>query len=344
MYSPTFPRLLGAVAIAAAFSLSPLAVPPAAAAMDVPKLAITPVDQKGPFFDLTATPGENRQLIVEIGNVGREQVSARTYAADVYTINNGGFGARLHDEPVTGDARWLEYPPGVVELLPGRALRRTFTLRVPGDARPGEHIASLVVENADPIQGSGSVTLNQVLRQAVAVVVTVPGPKTARLTIGPVRHGVSANHSVISIAVANEGNTRLRPVGEIVVRTTGGAVVSRTPITMDSFYAGTQAVVEARQRAILDAGRYRIDAILDYGEGLRAEVRGLEIDVPAIEAERVIGPPDEQSASPPQGFRAGWPILVVGFGLVVSGAVGAVVVSSALRRRRSTAAPETNRS
>ena len=78
---------------------------PALAGGEQIRLALLPVGQRGSFFDLVMLPGDSRTLAVDISNDGAAALAARTYAADVYTIINGGFGGRLHDEPETGTTR-----------------------------------------------------------------------------------------------------------------------------------------------------------------------------------------------------------------------------------------------
>src|ERR1700690_1660020 len=86
------------------------------------KLALLPVGQAGSFFDLTMAPGETRTFAVEIANDGDAALAARSYAADVYTIINGGFGARLRDAPRTGATNWLDYSTTVEDLQPGQGI------------------------------------------------------------------------------------------------------------------------------------------------------------------------------------------------------------------------------
>lgn len=49
-------------------------------------------------------------------------------------------------------------------------------LTMPRDASSGEHITVLVIENENGVKGSGSVAVDQVVRQAIGVVITVSGP------------------------------------------------------------------------------------------------------------------------------------------------------------------------
>jgi hypothetical protein len=199
------------------------------------KLALTPVGQPGSFFDLTMRPGETRRLEVDIANDGEAAIAGRTYSTDVYTIINGGFGGRLRDEPQTRATKWLDYPTEVLDILVGERVRRSFTVAVPADAGPGEYITSLVLENDEPITDDGAVALNQIVRQAVAVVVTIPGQRSPALVIGEATHKTVAGRSVVAIAVENPGNVRLKPIVAFTLFDAAGDRVSQADVQMDTF-------------------------------------------------------------------------------------------------------------
>lgn len=267
----------------AVFLLVAVAAPgPALAEGGNVRLSLTPVGQAGSFFDLTMVPGEIRSLEIDIGNGGAAELVARTYAADVYTIINGGFGARLRDDPQTDTTRWLSYPTQVLRLAAGAGLRRTFAVVVPTDAAPGEYITSLVLENDQPIRSSGAVGLNQVVRQAVAVVVTVPGPRSPGMAIGRASHKVVAGRSVVSIGVENTGNVRLKPLVTFALVDTTGTEISHSTMRMDTFYAHTRTFIETQLAELLLPGTYTVRLTLtDGAEGMRAESGAITLVVEA---------------------------------------------------------------
>ena len=306
-----------------------------------PKLGIKPVGQTGSFFDLTMAPGERRDLAVELTNHGEAAVAARTYRADVYTIINGGFGARLRPDPDTGPTLWLDYPEDVLQLAAGTTVKRTFSLTVPRDAKPGEHITGLVIENDSPVRGSGSVAVDQVVRQAIAVVVTVPGPPRPALEIKEAKHALAAGASVVAVEVANTGNVRLRPTGEVVVTDSGGREISRTKVNMESFYAGTTTSVEASQQRLLEPGRYSVRVTLDY-QGGRAEAGALALTVPVVE-ELAVRPPEGAADAQGTPTKGGggiptWALVGAAVGLLVLGTLVGTALPAVLRRRRAASA------
>lgn len=298
------------------------------------ELALLPVGQAGSYFDLTMQPGETRSLEVEISNNGAGGILARTYAADVYTIVNGGFGGRLRNEPSTGTTRWLDYESDLFDLAAGERSYRSFSVTVPLDTGPGEYITSLVLENEQPFEMVGMVGADQVVRQAVGVLVTIPGERSPRLEIGLASHAVVAGRSILSVAVENSGNVRLQPLVDLTLLDGDGDQVSRASVQMDSFYAATDTFVEVPLATLLLPGEYSIEFVIeDASQGSRASgTIPLTVDAPAA------APPD-QGVVPgltDVSQDAGFPLHLVA-ALAAAVALGAVLAWFLLPRRRARA-------
>lgn len=266
-------RLALVVVAGLAFSL---ALPGASRAQQGPvNLALLPVGQPGSFFDLKMAPGQTRSFAVDIANNGAAEVVTRTYAADVYTIINGGFGARLRDQPETGMTGWLTYQPRVQTLAAGQIVRRTFEVHVPTGAAPGEYITSLVLENDEPIGVQGAVDVNQFIRQAIAVVVTVPGARRPALAIGDASLATVDGQSVVSVAVANTGNIRLSPDVDFTLLDGSARSVARSTFQMGTFYAHTNTFIEVPVGFLLPPGTFVAQLILQDPTGdIRVEQDG----------------------------------------------------------------------
>ncbi|HMQ32719.1 MAG TPA: hypothetical protein PKD53_18450, partial [Chloroflexaceae bacterium] len=171
------------------------------------------------YFELALEPGSTHELTVEIGNYGAEPAEAHTYAAGVYSLINGGMGVDLAGEAITGATTWLSYAPETFILAGQQAVHRTFTVTVPADAPPGEYLTSIVVEgNPTLASGSGGAVINQVVRKAIAVSISIAGPRRSALEIGAATHHVVASKSVVRIELLNRGNVRVGPEGRFALR------------------------------------------------------------------------------------------------------------------------------
>jgi hypothetical protein len=271
-----FSRLL--VALAMALGLVAATFGPASATEAPVRLGLRPVGHDGTFFDLTLRPGERRELQVELGNSGPEPLEVRTYAADVYTIVNGGLGAELHDQAAGPVTAWLDYPSQRLDLPAGRGVIRKVIVEVPYDTEPGEYVTSLAIENAEPVAGGGSVAINQVNRVVIAVAITVPGPRRPALEIEDGGHRLVNGTSVLTFSLANSGNVHLRPRGEFSLRDGDGELISRAAVEMDTVFAGTTAALELPLANVLEPGAYCAALTLgDDDEGAAAAVDCLSL-------------------------------------------------------------------
>lgn len=243
----------------------------------MPKLGIAPVDVPGPYFDITMEPGERRELTVLLTNGGAKAVRAQTYAADVYSILNGGFGAELVDEPASGVTKWLDYKTDTFDFAPGTTMDRTFTVTVPDKTKPGEYITSLAIQNADPIKGGqGSIGINQIVRQMIAVVITVPGPQKPKFKITGATYEVLPSYARVLVGIDNTGNVRLKPAGDVVIRDRSGTEITRSTIAMDSVYARTDTSIEVILLQPMQPGDYSVSVTL------KDETYDLSVEAPAL--------------------------------------------------------------
>lgn len=270
-----------------------------AAAQTPAKLGITPVDQPGAFFDLAMSPGESRELSVELGNFGDLAVEAVTFSADAYTIANGGFGARLRGEPRTGTTLWVTYPEKILEIPARSGLNTTFRLSVPSDASSGQHITSLVIQNLEPIRGSGQIAINQINRQAIAILITLPGPLSAEMTFGEAHHKLVNSKSVVYVDVTNPGSVLVKPEGDWVLEDSATAEIARTKVGMDSFYARTSTIIEVPLDASLKPGKYWVSM------GLQDSAKSLKVSsgrIPLVIGEEETAPEGVNGSSQGSSF------------------------------------------
>ncbi len=252
------------------------ATPTAAA----PAFVIEPVGQDGTYLVLEASAGSETTLTVALGNAGDADVPARTYAADAFSLVNGGFGVRAEAEPTTGTTTWLGYEAETLDLVAGKQIERSFAVTIPAETTPGQYITGLVLQTAEPIAVGDSAMLRQNIVKAIAVVITVPGPIEPSLTNGAASLKQTTVSNSLVVEVANTGNILLKPAGTVTMTTTAGEPVLTAPVAMGPVYAGTTTSVELPVPTIVPAGNYRVTVVLTDAEtGAAANAADLRLAV-----------------------------------------------------------------
>jgi hypothetical protein len=326
-------RLLAGAAVALVLLAAPTAA--YAAGPAVLPISIAPVGTANSYFIVTMRPGESRQLTVQFTGNGSSAGTAFTYAADVYTVVDGGLGVRLRNQPTTGVTKWVAYQAETVTLARGSTERRTFTVSVPKGASPGEHITSLVVESRIPAATGGQITLNQVVREALPIVIDVPGPTVAGVAIGTASEATVSGRSVVSIGVTNAGNVRIHLSGQLIVTANGHQKVAAVALTMGTVFPGDSTVVEAVLPLVLRPGQYTVSVRLaDPALGVSASRTDLRLALQGVPSRALVT--SSPAVTGIAGGRPGQGLSAMSVGALIAGGVlvGAATASLAGGRRR----------
>ncbi|NKZ09341.1 DUF916 domain-containing protein, partial [Actinomadura latina] len=193
-----------------------------------------------PFFAFEAPPGQTVRDVVRITNLTARPITFRVYGADAYnTPRDAGFALRTAEERPRDVGAWISLKSSSVKLPAGTAKELPFTLKIPGNATPGEHIGGIVALNTaiESVQENGGARVG--VRRAVGarVYLRVAGPLTPGLRADGVRvHRrdpaipfVQHGRGSIRYTVVNTGNQRISPTAR--VRATGafGREIERWP-------------------------------------------------------------------------------------------------------------------
>jgi hypothetical protein len=243
----------------AAAQSTPAATPPPDTG---PRFVLRPAaDVDGSYFTVEAEAGSTQTLKVVLGNADDEPLTLRTFAADAFTLVNGGFGVQEEDVEPVDTATWLDYEGETVMLEPGKGMERAFTLTVPADAAPGQYIAGIVLQTAEPIEIEGSAIFDQIIRKSIAVFITVPGGTTPAFELGTPEVQSSIAGQRLVVPVRNAGNVLLKPAGELTLTDGTGKEALRQQLAMGSVYAGMETTLEVPLPPALAEGDY--DVTLD---------------------------------------------------------------------------------
>jgi hypothetical protein len=181
---------------------------------DIPSVGVQPTapatpndPSHGQWFVFAAGPGETVQSAARIGNPAKVAQTVKLYLADLVFGKDGT--PSIPDSAPTDVGKWGSFAKPNLTIGPGEFINAAFSLTVPPNADPGDHVGVVVAESAP--QGTGTVKV--IKRLATRLYVTVPGDATKSLSITSV---TSKLHStfwprslVVKSLVSNTGRVRL---------------------------------------------------------------------------------------------------------------------------------------
>ncbi|MFA1547889.1 DUF916 domain-containing protein [Actinomadura chokoriensis] len=295
------PRHRIAAAAAAAVLAAGAAAPGGAAAAAEPApvpatgngaWSVGPANRSGalaarPSFSFEAPPGKTVRDVVRITNLTARPITFRLYGTDAYnTPRDAGFALRTAEETPRDVGAWISLKSGSPTIPPRSAKEIPFTLKIPANATPGEHIGGVVALNTaiESVQESGGARVG--VRRAVGarVYLRVAGPLTPGLradglgvnrsdpTIPFVQHG----RGTIRYTVVNTGNQRMSPT--VRVRATGafGREIKRWPDRrLPEILPGerTEITLPWKGTPALDTVTVRVEMVAAGGIDVRAQTR-----------------------------------------------------------------------
>lgn len=239
--------MLGAIAPVTAASQTPSAEGTPAPEVDSgPKFILRPIDgQDGGFFTVQAKPGTTTDLTAVLGNAGTQPIDLRTFSSDAVNLVNGGFGIKEEEDTRTGPTTWIDWEAETFSFEPGEGIERTFSVTIPEDTPPGQYIAGISLQTAEPIEIQGSTMFNQIIRKAVAVFIVVEGDTTASFELGEPEIVTTTGGSRLEVPVTNSGDVLVKPAGAVTLTTADGREVFSADIAMGSVYANLEGTLLA---------------------------------------------------------------------------------------------------
>ncbi|GIH02423.1 hypothetical protein Rhe02_04900 [Rhizocola hellebori] len=175
----------------------------------------TPPADPGPaprrYFFLESPAGQAIVDSVRISNLSDRELSFKVYPADAYnTERDGGFGLRTADERQTGIGAWTTAPVSNLVVRARTQVDIPFTINIPANATPGDHVGGLVaVESTPSSQTSQGGSTVAVLRAVGArIYLRVAGLAAPSLAIQDLDLG---RRGTLAYTLANTGNVHLAP-------------------------------------------------------------------------------------------------------------------------------------
>ena len=218
-------RPLPAALLALALAVTPVltgalgAMPSAPASADEITWSVEPAptpEGQRRMFEYSVDPGTQIVDSVVITNHGATAADFVVYATDaINEYDTGAFGLLASDEEPVDAGAWIETADEAITLAPGTEATVPFTMLVPSDASPGDHVAGIVAAVLTKGEQDGAaVTLEQ--RVGSRVYLTVSGIPEASVEVGGATTAFNASFNPFapgdldfSYTVTNTGNVRV---------------------------------------------------------------------------------------------------------------------------------------
>jgi hypothetical protein len=260
----------------AAFTLKPVNVD-----------AAQPLSQA--YFIFDAQPGATVQNQVRVGNTGAAAGTVKLYAVDATTGQNSGTSFQSNQDPRQDTGSWTTLDEAALTLQPGETRDVPFSVTIPSNARPGQHVGGIVAENTALTKPTspGALQVSVQNLSIVAVQVNLPGTVVEQVDATAIAATGSAGSQALVLNLKNSGTTLIKPVGTLVVTDAKGAQLQNLPLKLDTFLPETAIAYPVLvETTALGVGTYQATLDLTYGSAGHTHVT-LPFTISAAEAAKV---------------------------------------------------------
>lgn len=254
------------VAVAALLVVGPIAVAAPAHAADTIGISARPADAQGEpdgrtRFSYKVDPGQSLHDTFLVANTGTTAQDFTVVGTDAFNDDDGEFALLATADQPTAIGAWVTFENGAnriqFTLQPGESRVLPFTLALPAEATPGDHVGGLVASVVTPGE---QVDLDR--RVATRVYARVSGQLQPRLAIS----GLDASYDgdwwnlltgtvTVRYTVDNPGNIALAGNVSAGVNTWFGIPVSATQTgTIEEVLPGGSASYEFEVPAVAQWG------------------------------------------------------------------------------------------
>ena len=165
------------------------------------------------YFKPVIAPGGTFSDAVTVTNSSDAPMTLFVTPVDGLTSTGSGAVYANRQDPVEKAGRWVAPATGTVTVPPQGSLDVPFTVRVPGTAVPGDHLAGIAVEDAHPHSSGGTFSVTEIIRAVVGIQIQVPGAAAFTMTAGTpsLAKLPGTSNAAVTIPLVNTGGLLGKP-------------------------------------------------------------------------------------------------------------------------------------
>jgi uncharacterized membrane protein len=232
----SFRRVLVALTSLVVAVLGAAAMSPAAHADDdttswTVRPALSQYGSDRSVYGYTANPGQEIADGIDIANQGSKPITLDLYAADGFTTDVGGFDILTPDKESKEIGAWVQPSVKSVTVPAGQEVQIPFSLVIPANATPGDHMGGIVTvldQRSSGDNGDNGTVIHQ--RVGLRIKVRVSGAVTPELKVDDVeldfdggKNPFGTGNATLSYTVRNTGNVILGGTQSVKVAGAFGA-------------------------------------------------------------------------------------------------------------------------
>jgi len=218
-----------------------------------------PQDKNGTYFSLHSSRGGVLHEVLVVSNLSANQKHFLIDPVDGLTGQTSGTVYADRDDVKHKAGRWVTVGVKSLTVKPHSVVRVPFTVKVPGVARPGDHLAGLAIQDAHRAHSKSRFAITQIIRVVVGVKIAVKGDAHAQLKVGTVGMQALPGTKVPSVVIqmADAGGRLCKP--DVAVTVSNPSTPARTVTRrLDTILPGTKIDFPLPWPAALKAGNYDV--------------------------------------------------------------------------------------
>jgi hypothetical protein len=231
-------------------------------------------------LELIMKPGTEQTLVVNvIYSAGREDLQPFrliAYLNDWSLSKDGNIQFHKPGTMPNSACPWIIYSPVEMTVVPGRVHPIRVTISVPPDAKPGDHLAVLFIEQRpDNIKLRRSAKEIQTRFRLGAIFYIMVPELTRRGSLEDLKAEAAKDGILIIPTFKNEGNSHIRPLHSITITDRGGAeVINIQDLEHMSVLGGSEMRMPILIKKDLPAGTYQVRYRVNLGDDSKKLIEG----------------------------------------------------------------------